>query len=53
MPRITIRQFRALLATPGPAMGAYRELARRADLAGGFFHNEWAIWSQSPSTANA
>ena len=56
MPRITIQQFRAVLAerTRSSALiHAYRELARRPGLAAGIVHNEWAIWQQESVPATA
>lgn len=48
MPRITIQQFRAVLtgrAHTSPIVRAYRELARRPDLAVGARYGDWPIWS--------
>lgn len=55
MPRVSIQQFRTILAAPsaGGASGrAYRELARRPDLAAGVRYSDWPIWTQ-PDTGTA
>jgi hypothetical protein len=47
MPRITIQQFRATLASrseQGAVVRAYRALARRPAVAAGMLHREWAVW---------
>ncbi|HET7460496.1 MAG TPA: hypothetical protein VFJ82_04585 [Longimicrobium sp.] len=52
MPRITIRQFRAILAD-GPSRGAlaraYGELARRPALAAAMRAADWPVWTGAPS----
>ena len=48
MPKITIQQFRATLtggARPGPLARAYRELARRPELALGARYSDWPVWT--------
>lgn len=48
MPRVTIQQFRAILtgrAHASPIVRAYRELARRPDLASGAHYSDWPIWT--------
>jgi len=47
MPRTSIQQFRADLASrseQSALVRAYRELARRRDVATGMIHHEWAVW---------
>ena len=47
MPRLTIQQFRAILAGRSGANGAadaYRELARRPALAAGMHARDWVTW---------
>ena len=47
MPRLTIQQFRALLAAgagDGVLVRAYRELARRPEAATTMRATEWAAW---------
>lgn len=54
MPRISIQQFRAALSDrsdQGAAMRAYRELARRAEVAAGLHLGEWATWPPALATA--
>ncbi|HEU4562371.1 MAG TPA: hypothetical protein VFS20_31360 [Longimicrobium sp.] len=56
MPRITIQQFRAVLASRAntdPVVRAYRELARRPELAGGMMHREWTVWPPASQVAMA
>jgi hypothetical protein len=56
MPRISIQQFRAALAgrsSPNALVRAYRELARRPELAAGMVHNEWAIWQANAPALSA
>jgi hypothetical protein len=48
MPRISIQQFRATLAggaRPGTLVRAYRELARRPELALGARYSDWPVWT--------
>lgn len=52
MPRLTIQQFRDLLAAHSPAHGAvrvYREIARRPTQAAGMRANEWPVWNGAPA----
>jgi len=53
MPRMTIQQFRDTLAA-GPASGAlvraYRELARRPELAAGMQTLDWTTWPPAAPT---
>jgi hypothetical protein len=54
MPRITIQQFRERLAARAEqdsATHAYREIARRPELARGMARGEWAMWT--PADAHA
>lgn len=47
MPRLTIQQFRATLtatAGDGVMVRAYRELARRPELATGMRSIDWGAW---------
>ncbi len=47
MPRVSIQQFRAALASrteQGAVVRAYRELTRRPDVAAGTSFGEWAAW---------
>jgi hypothetical protein len=47
MPRISIQQFRDALSgrsAPAPDVRAYRELARRPDVAAKRGFSEWAVW---------
>ena len=47
MPRITIQQFRALLAgraEQDASAHAYREIARRPELARGMGPRDWSPW---------
>ena len=47
MPRITIHDFRAVLADGADAnatVRVYRELARRSEVAHGMLHSEWTVW---------
>ena len=46
MPRVSIQQFRAALtrSEQGALVRAYRELARRRDVAAGMVHMDWAVW---------
>ena len=56
MPRGSIRQFRTSLAArgeQGSVVRAYRELARRPQLAAGMVRNEWALWTNSGVSAAA
>ncbi|HYH79237.1 MAG TPA: hypothetical protein VEX86_05555 [Longimicrobium sp.] len=56
MPRITIQQFRALLAgraNPGALVRAYRELAHRPELAASVRAAGWAEWPQAVSPVPA
>jgi hypothetical protein len=56
MPKVSIQQFRAALAgrsTAGTLLPAYRELARRPDLAAGMAHAEWAMWTAMNAPAVA
>lgn len=56
MPRITIQQFRAILAgraDTNAAVRGYRELARRPDVAGGMLHSEWNVWTTAPRATAA
>lgn len=56
MPRLNIQQFRTLVASHTPAAGAvraYRELARRPELAAAAHIVEWAAWPSAVSPANA
>jgi len=56
MPRITIQQFRALLASRADASTAvhvYRELTRRPEIAGGMLRGEWAVWAPASQVARA
>jgi hypothetical protein len=51
MPRITIRQFRAALsgrADATTAVRAYRELARRPEVASAMQRSEWNVWTGAP-----
>lgn len=51
MPRISIQQFRATLAATFPRGGlvhAYRELARRPELATGMYRSDWIPWGDVP-----
>ena len=54
MPRTTIRQFRDRLAARSEqdsAARAYREIARRPELARGMARGEWAYWSPADAQA--
>ena len=54
MPRISIQQFRAIIARPhhpGAAVRAYRELGRRPELATGVRYGDWPIWNQEEPAA--
>jgi len=56
MQRLTIRQFRALLAGRGdanPTVRVYRDLARRPDVATRMVHGEWAMWTATTQAAQA
>lgn len=56
MPRTTIQRFRAVLADASDAstpMRAYRELARRPELAAGVRYADWPVWSQPGTSAAA
>jgi hypothetical protein len=56
MPRITIQQFRALLAgraDTNAAVRGYRELACRPEVAGGMLHSEWNVWTTATAPAAA
>ncbi|HSU12611.1 hypothetical protein [Longimicrobium sp.] len=57
MPRISIQQFRASLAghaEPGALVRAYREIARRPELATGARVMGWSVWPPDVSAeANA
>jgi hypothetical protein len=47
MTTVSIQQFRATLASrseQGTLVRAYRELARRPDVAAGMVAGEWAAW---------
>jgi len=47
MPRVSIQQFRAALASRsehGPLVRAYRALARRPEVGAGLAFSEWAAW---------
>ncbi|HEX9938828.1 MAG TPA: hypothetical protein VGB15_16940 [Longimicrobium sp.] len=52
MPRVTIQQFRTLLAghaAPGALARAYREITRRPELATGMRAAGWAEWPEATS----
>ena len=54
MPRVTIQQFRTLLAGhagPGALARAYREITRRPDLVAGMRAAGWAEWPDATSPA--
>jgi hypothetical protein len=56
MPRVTIQQFRAVLtgrSEEGSLPSAYRELARRPDLAAGMGSRGWIAWPEAASAAGA
>jgi hypothetical protein len=56
MPRLTIQQFRATLAAgdgDGTLVRAYRELARRPDLASALRTTEWAAWPSAVTSTPA
>ncbi|HEU4882893.1 MAG TPA: hypothetical protein VFT45_11620, partial [Longimicrobium sp.] len=54
MSRVSIQQFRSRLAVPragdGPLVRAYRELARRPDLAAAARMRGWIPWDAAAST---
>ncbi|HEU4562368.1 MAG TPA: hypothetical protein VFS20_31345 [Longimicrobium sp.] len=50
MSRISIQQFRNILTNhsdAGDNVRAYRELARRPELAAGVRFGDWPVWSDS------
>jgi hypothetical protein len=57
MPRVSIEQFRSLLAVPraddGPLVRAYRELSRRPDVAAGARVNDWIPWGGASAAEGA
>lgn len=56
MPRLSIQQFRATLTAAkgdGVLVRAYRELARRPELATGMRATEWAAWPAAVSSPAA
>lgn len=56
MPRITIQQFRDRLAgraEPDASAHAYREIARRPELARGLMLRDWGIWTPSAASRSA
>jgi hypothetical protein len=56
MPRISIQQFRATLASrsdQGALVRAYRRLTRRAELAAGMVHADWAVWPPAAAPATS
>lgn len=55
MPRITIQQFNATLtrAEPGALVRAYRQIARRPELAAGAGFAAWGDWSGPPGAVRS
>jgi hypothetical protein len=56
MPRVSIQQFRAALASraePGPLVRAYRALARRPEAGAAMVLSEWAAWPSATVPASA
>jgi hypothetical protein len=56
MPRISIQQFRATLASrsdQGALVRAYRTMTRRPELAAGMLHAEWTIWPPAAAPATS
>jgi hypothetical protein len=56
MPRLSIQHFRAQLASHSPpsvVVRAYRELARRPEVAAGMVHGDWSTWQQEIAPAAA
>ena len=54
MPRISIQQFRAVLASrsdQGALVRAYRTLARRSDVAAGTPFGSWVDWPPTAAPA--
>jgi len=54
MSRVSIQQFRAAVAgrsAGGVLVRAYRELARRQELAAGMVRGDWGVWTDSPAAA--
>jgi len=54
MSKVSIQQFRAALAgrsSPGALVRAYRELARRPELAAGMVYGDWPVWNQVDAPA--
>jgi hypothetical protein len=56
MPRVTFHQFRAALvgrSEPDTLVRAYREVARRPELAAKLRAGDWIVWTQAANDTSA
>jgi len=54
MPRITIRQFRAMLGeSPGQSMRPYRQIAHRPALVAAMHAQGWPVWEDGAASRSA